>query len=291
MDGLHELILEKAHNSQYYIHLSAAKMYQDLWQHYWCRRMKKDIVAYIARFLNCQQIKNEHQRNGGLLQKIEIPEWKWDGITMDFVVRLPWTQRKFDPLCIDAGWWKLKIHEKNYPVHDLELASIVHAEDIEYEHQRPGGLLQKIEILEWKWDRITMDFVVGLPRTQMKFDAIWVIMDRLTKSAYFIHVAVSYSSEQLAEIYICEIMDALDKVKIIQDRLRTAQSMQKSCADCKVRDVAFMVRERVLLRVFPMRGVMRFGKKGKLSLRFIEPFEILDRVEEVAYRITLPPCL
>ncbi|XP_070003865.1 uncharacterized protein [Nicotiana sylvestris] len=75
---------------------------------------------------------------------------------------------------------------------------------------------------------------------------------------------------------------------VIQDRLLTAQSRQKSYADRKVRDVAFMVRERVLLRVSPMKGVMRFGKKDNLSPRFIGPFEILDRVGEVAYRLALP---
>jgi len=67
-------------------------------------------------------------------------------------------------------------------------------------------LFQKIEIPEWKWERITMDFVVGLPRTQRKFDAVWIIVDRLTKSAHFIPVAVTYSSERLAEIYIREIV-------------------------------------------------------------------------------------
>jgi len=80
----------------------------------------------------------------------------------------------------------------------------------------------------------------------------------------------------------------LDKVKIIQDRLRTAQSRQKSYANHKVRDVAFMVGERVLLRVSSMKGVMQFGKKGKLRPRFIGPFKILDRVGEVAYRLALP---
>jgi len=87
------------------------------------------------------------------------------------------------------------------------------------------------------------------------------------------------------------VQDALDKVKIIQERLRAAQSRQKSYANRKVRDVAFMVGERVLLRVSPMKGVMKFGKKGKLSPKSIEPFEILDRVGEVAYRLALPPRL
>jgi len=71
------------------------------------------------------------------------------------------------------------------------------------------------------------------------------------------------------------VQDALDKVKVIQERLHTTQSWKKSYADQKVRDLAFMVGERVLLRVSPMKGIMRFGKKGKLSPRFIGPFEIL----------------
>ncbi|XP_070020573.1 uncharacterized protein [Nicotiana sylvestris] len=76
-----------------------------------------------------------------------------------------------------------------------------------------------------------------------------------------------------------------------QDRLHTAQSKQKCYADRKVRDIAFMVGERVLLQVSPMKGVMRIGKKSKLSPRFIGHFEILNRVGEVAYRLALPPNL
>jgi len=65
VDGLRELILQEAHSSRYSIHPGAAKMYQDLRQHYWWRRMKKDIVEYVALCLNYQQVKYEHQRTGG----------------------------------------------------------------------------------------------------------------------------------------------------------------------------------------------------------------------------------
>ncbi|XP_070009688.1 uncharacterized protein [Nicotiana sylvestris] len=82
---------------------------------------------------------------------------------------------------------------------------------------------------------------------------------------------------------------ALEKVKLIQERLRTAQSKQKSYANQKARDVSFMVGEKVILKVSPMKGVMRFGKKGKLSPRYIRPFEMLRRVGEVAYELALPP--
>ncbi|XP_015075300.1 uncharacterized protein LOC107019268 [Solanum pennellii] len=70
-----------------------------------------------------------------------------------------------------------------------------------------------------------------------------------------------------------------------------AQSRQKSYADRKVRDLEFMIGERVLLKVSPMKGVMRFGKKVKLSPRYISPFEIVERIGEVAYQLALPPRL
>ncbi|XP_070054271.1 uncharacterized protein [Nicotiana tomentosiformis] len=83
----------------------------------------------------------------------------------------------------------------------------------------------------------------------------------------------------------------LSLVKLIPERLRTSQSRHKSYAEKKVRDVAFMEGEKVLLRILHMKGVMRFGNKGKLSMMFIRPFEVLERVGEIAYKLALPPRL
>ena len=110
VDGLRELILEEADNSRYSIHPGAAKMYQDLRQHYWWRRMKKDIVGFVAQCLNCQQVKYAHQRPGGLLQQMVIPEWKWERITMDFIVGLPRTSRKFDAIWVIVDWLTKSAH-------------------------------------------------------------------------------------------------------------------------------------------------------------------------------------
>ena len=74
------------------------------------------------------------------------------------------------------------------------------------EHQVPLGLLQPIIIPEWKWDRITMNFVARLPLTGKKHDSIWVVVDRLTKSAHFQPVRTDYSLDKLAELYIEEIV-------------------------------------------------------------------------------------
>ncbi|WMV37927.1 hypothetical protein MTR67_031312 [Solanum verrucosum] len=87
------------------------------------------------------------------------------------------------------------------------------------------------------------------------------------------------------------VKNAQDKVMSIQAKLLAAQSRQKKYADHKIRDIAFQTGENVLLKVSPMKRVMRFGKKVKLSPRYIGPFEVLECVGPVAYRLALPPNL
>ncbi|KAJ9544598.1 hypothetical protein OSB04_024305 [Centaurea solstitialis] len=77
---------------------------------------------------------------------------------------------------------------------------------VKAEHQRPHGKLQPLDIPVWKWEHITMDLITKLPRTPKNMDAIWVIVDRLTKSAHFIAINESSSSEKLADIYVKEIL-------------------------------------------------------------------------------------
>jgi hypothetical protein len=74
------------------------------------------------------------------------------------------------------------------------------------EYMKPGGLLQPLSIPEWKWDDFSMDFIVGLPMTAHKFDSIWVIADRLSKSAHFIPVHTHYDVRRYAEIYIAHVV-------------------------------------------------------------------------------------
>jgi hypothetical protein len=75
-------------------------------------------------------------------------------------------------------------------------------QQVKEKHQKLAGPLQPLEILVWKWEAIAMDFLVGLPQTQARYDAIWVIVDRLTKAAYFIQIKVKYSLEKLTELYL-----------------------------------------------------------------------------------------
>ncbi|XP_070036834.1 uncharacterized protein [Nicotiana tomentosiformis] len=81
----------------------------------------------------------------------------------------------------------------------------------------------------------------------------------------------------------------MEKIKIIKDRLKTAQSRQKSYLDVCRRDLEFKEYDWVFLKVSPMKGIMWFGKKGKWSLRYVEPFKIIQRIGVVAYKLELSP--
>ncbi|KAG8500940.1 hypothetical protein CXB51_002866 [Gossypium anomalum] len=92
-------------------------------------------------------------------------------------------------------------------------------EHVKAEHQLPSGLLQPVKIPLWKWERVTMDFVSGLPLTPTKKDSVWVVVDRLTKSAHFIPVRTDYSLQKLAKLYVAGIVRLHGvPVSIISDR-------------------------------------------------------------------------
>ena len=86
-------------------------------------------------------------------------------------------------------------------------------------HQRPGGLAQNIKLLEWKWDIINMDFIIGLTRSQRQHDSIWLIVDGMTKSTHFLPVKTTYSAEDYAKLYLQEVVRLHGvPISIISDR-------------------------------------------------------------------------
>ncbi|GKC37413.1 putative reverse transcriptase domain-containing protein [Tanacetum coccineum] len=224
---------------------------------------------------------------------------------------------------------------------------------VKAEHQRPSGLLQQTEIPEWKWESITMDFITKLPRKRNGHNAIWVVVDRLTKSTYFLAICKDYSTEKLARLYTDEIVmrhevpvsiildrdawftsrlwqtfqkalgtaymidfggssdvhlplaefsynnsyhtrircapfEALYGRKlVIKEKLKVVRDRQKSYADNRRKPMEFEVGDHVMLKVSPWKGVVRFRKKGKLAPRYVGPFKILKRTGPVAYRFGL----
>ncbi|GKB15318.1 putative reverse transcriptase domain-containing protein [Tanacetum coccineum] len=239
------LIMDEAHKSKYFVHPRADKMYYDLRDRYWWPGMKKDIAEYISKCLTCLKVKAKHQRPSGLLQQPEITVWKWEGIAMDFVTKLPTTS---------------------------------------------GG-----------------------------HDAIWVIMDRLTKSAHLLPMREDYKMERLARLYLNKIVARhgvpisiiLDRDSLFTSSVRCAPFEALYGRKChspimwaKVGDGQLigpeLVQEttekvtqikdrlKVARDLSPWKGVVRFRKKGKLAPRFVGPFEIVKKVGRVAYRLDLP---
>nr|GEY61564.1 putative reverse transcriptase domain-containing protein [Tanacetum cinerariifolium] len=170
------------------------------------------------------------------------------------------------------------------------VAKCLTCQKVKIEHQRASGLLQQLKIPVWKWENITMDLVTGLSKTLRKNDSIWVVVDRLTKSAHFLAIRKGYSASKYP---ICwneigeEIIEGPElvritneKVEVAKEKLKEARSRQKSYADKHRCTLDFKPGDHVFLKVSPWKGVQRFGIKGKLSPRFIGPFEVLEKARE-----------
>nr|GFB32536.1 putative reverse transcriptase domain-containing protein [Tanacetum cinerariifolium] len=236
----------------------------------------------------------------------------------------------------------------------------------------------------WKWDNITMDFVTKLPKSPQGYDTIWVIVDRLTKSAIFAPMRETDPLEKLANLYLKEVVarhgipvsiicdrdprfssrfwrtlqkalgtsldmstayhpetdrqsertiqtledmlracvidfgkgwvnhlpkcrspvcwnevgefhltgpelvqETTEKIVQIKQRMQAAQDCQKSYVDLKRKPMEFQVRDKVMLKVSPWKGVVRFGKRGKLNPRYVGPFKVIERIGSVAYNLEL----
>ena len=92
-------------------------------------------------------------------------------------------------------------------------------QQVKTEHQKPAGLLQPLEVAQWKWEHVMMDFMTHFPRTLQVHDAVWVIVDRLTKSAHFLAVRMTFTLERFCRLYIREIVRLHGvSVSIVSDR-------------------------------------------------------------------------
>jgi hypothetical protein len=112
----------------------------------------------------------------------------------------PWTNKMYQDLKMNFWWTRMKREIAKY-VSECDTCRRVKADCL-----RPAGNLQPLSIPEWKWENICMDFIMGLLRTSCGYNSIWVIVDRLTKSAHFIPVSTTYRVRQYAKLYISHIV-------------------------------------------------------------------------------------
>ncbi|GJT47263.1 putative reverse transcriptase domain-containing protein [Tanacetum coccineum] len=100
LEGLKDLIMHESHKSKYPIYPGSNKMYHDLKKLYWWPNMKADIATYISKCLTCSKVKAKHQKPSGLLVQPEIPQWKWEKTTTDFIMKLPKTSSGYDTIWV-----------------------------------------------------------------------------------------------------------------------------------------------------------------------------------------------
>ncbi|KAI3773775.1 hypothetical protein L1987_48307 [Smallanthus sonchifolius] len=332
--NLRNLVTDEAHKSRYSIHPGSDKMYQDLKELYRWPNIKADIATYVSKCYS--KVKAEYQKPSGLLQQPEIPQWKWEQISMDFITKLPKTSNGCDTIWVIVDRLTKSVHFLPIKETDkMERLTRIYLKEVVSRHGVP------ISIISYRDSRFTSRFWQSLqkalgtrldmstayhPQTDgqsertiqtledmlracvIDFGNKWDTHLPLAEFSYNNSYHTSIKAAPFEALYgrkcrspLCwtEVGDSqltgleiihetTEKIVQIQNRLKAARDRQKSYADIRRKPLEFQVGDKVLLKVSPWKGVILFGKRGKLNPRYIGPFEILARIGPVAFKLKLP---
>nr|GEY95950.1 putative reverse transcriptase domain-containing protein [Tanacetum cinerariifolium] len=262
------------------------------------RTIIMDEAHKTNKCLTYSNVKAEHQRPLGLLQQPEIPEWKWDKITMGFITKLPKMKSGHDTIWVNVDRLTKSAHSlaiREYYMQKalgtrLDMSTAYHPQtDGQSEHtiQTLEDMLRACVIdLGCNWD-VHLSLVEfscnNSYHSSIRCALFKALYERKCRSLV-LWVEIREGSLIGPEL----VQETTNKVVVIKEKLKAARDRQKSYADNRRKLLEFEVRDRVMLKVSPWKGVIRFGTKGKLSLRYVGSSEILKRIGPVAYRLRLP---
>nr|GEZ66120.1 reverse transcriptase domain-containing protein [Tanacetum cinerariifolium] len=250
---LRALIMHESHKSKYSVHPGSDKMYQDLKQLYWWPNMKADIPTYPS----------------SLLVQPEIPQWKWDYITMDFVTKLPRTSSGYDTIWVIVDRLTKSVHFLPMREDDsMDKLTKLYLKEVVTRHGIPISIIS---------DR---DPSYHASIKAVPFEALY---GRKCRSP-ICWAEVGHAQLTGPEI----IQETTEKFVQIKQRLQATRDRQKSYANVRRRPLEFQVGDKVMLKVSTWKGVVRFSKRGKLNPCYIGPFKQFKEVSiRRAIRISL----
>ncbi|KAA3467023.1 DNA/RNA polymerases superfamily protein [Gossypium australe] len=300
-------ILHEAHNGIMSVHSGSNKIYNDLIKMYWWPGTEHDIFEFVSRCLICQQVKAEHQVPLGLLQPVTIVEWKWKRVTMDFVSGLPLSLKKKDSIWVIVNRLTKSAHfnlvHTGFPWIDWlriqgftsrfwnklqeALGTQLHFSTA-FHPQTDGQSEHVIQILEDMLWYCILEFEGNwekyLPLIEFAYNNSYQSSIKMAPyEALYGHKCrnplywIELSKKKIHRVVL--IRETEEKVKAIRDSLKAAFGQKK---------YSFKLVIRYSLNVSPWKKVFWFGRRGKLSPRFIGPYKVIERIEPVAYRLTLP---